>query len=203
MRTARAAARLLAALPELVEKGNPNAASDAGSAALLLEAAAEAALLNVGINLVRASPTPPSSGGCSGRPPTCRPRRSACATRSWPPCAASSERPRAERQPLAKEPARRSRELLIRRVAGICFLLTRPCPFVILASIESRDSGKRVARFVFPAPLRRRRSLSGLRHLEAPGSAAESRRDRARRSRRIGAPMARFVAIRGARGAGP
>jgi glutamate formiminotransferase/formiminotetrahydrofolate cyclodeaminase len=51
MRTARAAARLLAALPELVEKGNPNAASDAGSAALLLEAAAEAALLNVGINL--------------------------------------------------------------------------------------------------------------------------------------------------------
>ncbi|HEY7113933.1 MAG TPA: cyclodeaminase/cyclohydrolase family protein [Thermoanaerobaculia bacterium] len=51
MRTARAAARLLAALPELVETGNPNAASDAGSAALLLEAAAEAALLNVGINL--------------------------------------------------------------------------------------------------------------------------------------------------------
>jgi len=51
MRTARAAARLLASLPELVEKGNPNAASDAGSAALLLEAAAEAALLNVGINL--------------------------------------------------------------------------------------------------------------------------------------------------------
>ncbi|MGH9368323.1 MAG: cyclodeaminase/cyclohydrolase family protein [Thermoanaerobaculia bacterium] len=51
MRTARAAVRLLAALPELVEKGNPSAASDAGSAALLLEAAAEAALLNVGINL--------------------------------------------------------------------------------------------------------------------------------------------------------
>ncbi|HTO74523.1 MAG TPA: cyclodeaminase/cyclohydrolase family protein [Thermoanaerobaculia bacterium] len=51
MRTARAAARLLVSLPELVEKGNPNAASDAGSAALLLEAAAEAALLNVGINL--------------------------------------------------------------------------------------------------------------------------------------------------------
>jgi glutamate formiminotransferase/formiminotetrahydrofolate cyclodeaminase len=51
MQTARAAARLLASLPELVEKGNPNAASDAGSAALLLEAAAEAALLNVGINL--------------------------------------------------------------------------------------------------------------------------------------------------------
>jgi glutamate formiminotransferase/formiminotetrahydrofolate cyclodeaminase len=51
MRTARAAARLLALLPVLVEKGNPNAASDVGSAALLLEAASEAALLNVGINL--------------------------------------------------------------------------------------------------------------------------------------------------------
>jgi formiminotetrahydrofolate cyclodeaminase len=51
MRTARAAAQLLAALPELVEKGNPNALSDAGAAALLLDAAAEGALLNVGINL--------------------------------------------------------------------------------------------------------------------------------------------------------
>jgi formiminotetrahydrofolate cyclodeaminase len=51
MVTARAAAGLLALLPELVEKGNPGAASDVGSAALLLEAAAEAALLNVGINL--------------------------------------------------------------------------------------------------------------------------------------------------------
>ncbi len=51
MRTARAAIRLLSALPELVERGNPNAASDAGSAALLLEAAIEGALLNVGINL--------------------------------------------------------------------------------------------------------------------------------------------------------
>lgn len=51
MRTAKLAARLLALLPELVEKGNPNAASDAGTAALLLEAAAEGALLNVGINL--------------------------------------------------------------------------------------------------------------------------------------------------------
>ncbi len=51
MRTARAAAGLLAALPELVEKGNPNALSDAGAAALLLDAAAEGALLNVGINL--------------------------------------------------------------------------------------------------------------------------------------------------------
>jgi glutamate formiminotransferase/formiminotetrahydrofolate cyclodeaminase len=51
MRTARTAARLLAALPELARKGNPNAASDAGAAALLLEAAAQAALLNVAINL--------------------------------------------------------------------------------------------------------------------------------------------------------
>ena len=51
MRTARAAARLLAALPELAEKGNPNAASDVGAAALLLDACCEGALLNVGINL--------------------------------------------------------------------------------------------------------------------------------------------------------
>ena len=51
MRTARAAAALLAHLPVLVERGNPNAASDVGSAALLLDAATEAALLNVGINL--------------------------------------------------------------------------------------------------------------------------------------------------------
>jgi len=51
MRTARAAVRLLTVLPELVERGNPNAVSDAGSAALLLEAASEGALLNVGINL--------------------------------------------------------------------------------------------------------------------------------------------------------
>jgi len=51
MRTARSAARLLGALPDLAKKGNPNAASDAGAAALLLEAAAHAALLNVAINL--------------------------------------------------------------------------------------------------------------------------------------------------------
>ncbi|MDQ2870301.1 MAG: cyclodeaminase/cyclohydrolase family protein [Acidobacteriota bacterium] len=51
MRTAQLASRVLASLPELVEKGNPSAASDAGSAALLLEAAAESALLNVGVNL--------------------------------------------------------------------------------------------------------------------------------------------------------
>lgn len=51
MRTARAAVRLLAALPELAEKGNPNAVSDVGAAALLLDACVEGALLNVGINL--------------------------------------------------------------------------------------------------------------------------------------------------------
>ena len=51
MRTARAAVGLLARLPELVEKGNPNALSDAGAAALMLSAATEGALLNVGINL--------------------------------------------------------------------------------------------------------------------------------------------------------
>lgn len=51
MRTAREAARLLDRLPELAEKGNPNAASDAGAAALLLEAAVQAALLNVAINV--------------------------------------------------------------------------------------------------------------------------------------------------------
>jgi formiminotetrahydrofolate cyclodeaminase len=51
MRTASIAVRLLSDLPELVEKGNPNAASDAGTAALLLEAASVAALLNVMINL--------------------------------------------------------------------------------------------------------------------------------------------------------
>ena len=51
LRTARAAVRLLAALPELAEKGNPNAVSDVGAAALLLDACVEGALLNVGINL--------------------------------------------------------------------------------------------------------------------------------------------------------
>lgn len=51
LETARLAVALLARVPELSEKGNPNAASDAGSAALLLEAAARAALLNVRINL--------------------------------------------------------------------------------------------------------------------------------------------------------
>jgi formiminotetrahydrofolate cyclodeaminase len=51
LRTGREAASLLALLPELAEKGNPNAASDAGAAALLLEAAVQGALLNVAINL--------------------------------------------------------------------------------------------------------------------------------------------------------
>src|SRR5262249_13820930 len=49
--TARSAARLLEALPELAENGNPNAASDVGAAAILLEAAVQGALLNVAINL--------------------------------------------------------------------------------------------------------------------------------------------------------
>jgi formiminotetrahydrofolate cyclodeaminase len=51
MRTAREAGGLLAALPDLAEKGNPHAASDAGAAALLLESAVQGALLNVAINL--------------------------------------------------------------------------------------------------------------------------------------------------------
>jgi len=51
METARCAAMLLSRVPLVAEKGNPNAASDAGVAALLLAAAAEGALLNVGINL--------------------------------------------------------------------------------------------------------------------------------------------------------
>ena len=51
MRTAREAGEFLASLPVLAEMGNPNAASDAGAAALLLEAAVQAALLNVAINL--------------------------------------------------------------------------------------------------------------------------------------------------------
>lgn len=51
METARLAATLLSRLPLVAEKGNPNAGSDTGVAALLLSAAAEGALLNVGINL--------------------------------------------------------------------------------------------------------------------------------------------------------
>lgn len=51
LRTARAAAGLLESVPELAEKGNPNAASDSGAAAALLEAAVQGALLNVAINL--------------------------------------------------------------------------------------------------------------------------------------------------------
>jgi glutamate formiminotransferase/formiminotetrahydrofolate cyclodeaminase len=51
METARCSATLLSRVPLVAEKGNPNAASDAGVAALLLAAAAEGALLNVGINL--------------------------------------------------------------------------------------------------------------------------------------------------------
>jgi methenyltetrahydrofolate cyclohydrolase len=51
LETARLAVDLLSRLPELAAKGNPNAASDAGVAALLLAACAEGALMNVGINL--------------------------------------------------------------------------------------------------------------------------------------------------------
>ena len=51
LETARTAAGLLEAIPELAEKGNPNAASDAGAAAILLESAVQGALLNVAINL--------------------------------------------------------------------------------------------------------------------------------------------------------
>ena len=51
MQTAREAARLLDEISTLAVKGNPNAASDAGAAALLLAAAVEGALLNVAINL--------------------------------------------------------------------------------------------------------------------------------------------------------
>jgi glutamate formiminotransferase/formiminotetrahydrofolate cyclodeaminase len=49
--TAKAAVALLTLLPDLAEHGNPNAVSDAGAAALLLDASVQGALLNVGINL--------------------------------------------------------------------------------------------------------------------------------------------------------
>ena len=55
LRTGREAAGLLALLPELAEKGNPNAASDAGVGGLLAGAAARGALLNVRINLPQLS----------------------------------------------------------------------------------------------------------------------------------------------------
>lgn len=51
LETARTAIGLLESIPDLAEQGNPNAASDAGAAALLLEAAVQGALLNVFINL--------------------------------------------------------------------------------------------------------------------------------------------------------
>ncbi len=50
-RTAKAAMNLLKLLPELTEKGNPNAASDAGVAGLLASAALKGAIFNVQINL--------------------------------------------------------------------------------------------------------------------------------------------------------
>ena len=83
MRTARAAVRLLAALPELAEKGNPNAASDVGAAALLLDACVEGALLNVGHQPVRHRGRGLREPRCSARPPFSRRSRSVCAPRSW------------------------------------------------------------------------------------------------------------------------
>ena len=49
--TAMSAMQLLKLLPELAEKGNPNAASDVGVAALLASAALKGAIFNVEINL--------------------------------------------------------------------------------------------------------------------------------------------------------
>jgi len=50
-RTAASALQLLKLLPELAEKGNPNAASDVGVASLLASAALKGAIFNVEINL--------------------------------------------------------------------------------------------------------------------------------------------------------
>ena len=50
-RTATSALQLLKLLPELAEKGNPNAASDVGVASLLASAALKGAIFNVEINL--------------------------------------------------------------------------------------------------------------------------------------------------------
>ena len=51
LRTARAAAAILPLCPTVAERGNQNAVSDVGVAALLAQAAVRAALLNVDINL--------------------------------------------------------------------------------------------------------------------------------------------------------
>jgi formiminotetrahydrofolate cyclodeaminase len=51
LRTAEAAAEVAALARTMVEKGNPNASSDAGVAALLAEAAVQGAALNVRTNL--------------------------------------------------------------------------------------------------------------------------------------------------------
>ena len=82
MRTARAAVRLLGALPELAEKGNPNAASDAGAAALLLDACVEGALLNVGINLSGIEDAGLRRGDAAGDGRAPGASRSGCARRS-------------------------------------------------------------------------------------------------------------------------
>lgn len=52
LRVAEAALEVARLCPEAAEKGNPNAVSDAGVAVLLADAAAQAAALNVKINLV-------------------------------------------------------------------------------------------------------------------------------------------------------
>lgn len=51
LRAAQAALEVARLCPEAAEKGNPNAVSDAGVAVLLADAAAQAAALNVRINL--------------------------------------------------------------------------------------------------------------------------------------------------------
>jgi len=50
-RTAASALQLLKLLPELAEKGNPNAASDVGVASLLASASLKGAIFNIEINL--------------------------------------------------------------------------------------------------------------------------------------------------------
>lgn len=62
MQTAEFAAKLLAHAPLVLEKGNPNCASDAWVAALLLHSAVEGALANVKINLPGVSDPEVSKG---------------------------------------------------------------------------------------------------------------------------------------------
>ena len=92
MRTARAAVRLLAALPELVEKGNPNAVSDVGrrgppARRLRRGRAPERRDQPLGNRRRRAS-----SPRCSARRPFFRRSRSGCARRSSRSSASASRR---------------------------------------------------------------------------------------------------------------